>query len=107
METKKEMEEASKLFGEILKKVQAGPELTLEDLDKLVAPIDPSLGIINVFCFKDHVIFPISEEGRADLLERSGEPEPKDWTGKYFHVSGCPFCTGSFENPTLKDFRVS
>ncbi len=99
---------AEKLFGMInpLKK-DLGEVPTAEDLIKLNEPINPEDGIINVLCLKHHDVFPITEEGRDDLLGRTTDEEPSVWTGKYFQVTGCIFCTPNcvFENPMIRDFR--
>ena len=99
---------AEELFGSVrTEKGATGPVLTTEDLSKLMIPTETEAEAINVFCAKHHGVFPISREGRDELRSRSGTEEPADWTGKYFEVGGCPFCTEDFkyENPVLKDFR--
>ena len=99
---------AEELFVSVqTEKGASGPVLTSEDLTLLMVSTETEEEAINVFCAKHHSVFPISRKGREELISRSGTDAPADWTGKYFEVSGCPFCTADFkyENPILKDFR--
>lgn len=97
------------LFGSIRQGPVVSPDFTDDDLVKLSTPLNGDDEVINVFCVKMHQIFPINEEGRTDLLSRSGAATPTDWSGKYFEVSACPLCSqdAKFHNPVLKDYRAS
>ncbi len=99
--------EKQDLFGAVsLRPRPRGSALEEEDIHLLSSPL---ILAVNVLCSRHFPVFPISEDGRNDLLVSSGQVEPTSWTGKYFEVSGCPFCTpdGRFESPVLKDFRSS
>lgn len=112
----KNMEEKIKetLFGKInprSRKTLAGSGgLTLKDLEKLKAPLlgEEEKEVINIFCTGHHGVYPISLAGRTELTRLSGAEIPVDWTGKYFEVSCCPFCSEDmhFHDPILKDFQM-
>ena len=99
------------LFGKVetrSKVPDAG--LTSEDLEKLTTPLlgEAEMEMVNVFCVGHHSVFPISLAGRTELTSMSGAEAPSNWEGKYFQVSGCPFCAEDmhFHDPVLKDFRM-
>jgi hypothetical protein len=102
---------AEELFGRVTTEHSTVSKyLTSEDLERLTFPLSIEDGeSIRVFCTGHHSVFPITSEGRDELLERSGVSKPSDWGGKYFEVSGCPFCTeeNTFDHPVLKDYRSS
>mgnify|MGYP001363664785 FL=1 len=101
---------AEKLFGKVSPQSHSSDRgLTSEDLNQLTIPLDgDEMEIVNVFCMGHHSVFPISLAGRTELTKLAGAQAPADWTGKYFQVSGCPFCSEDmrFQNPVLKDFRM-
>lgn len=106
------MDNERSIAEELLGKVDARSRvldngLTSEDLDKLNTPLEAEEGeSVYVFCTGHHSVFPINSDGRTELARLAGAKTPDDWAGKYFEVSGCPFCDRRFQNPVLKDYRM-
>lgn len=99
-----EPEESLKLFGALrTQSSDISHGLSEEELADLAAPLEDGNSVY-VRCLKMRMVFPITEDGREELLQRSGATRPADWSGSYFEVKTCPFCgdMNDFEDPILK-----